>query len=67
MLFDTSRDWWGLLAYLILLFFIASFYALINQIFVSYFGEVYLSPIIARDYRYFVICYSVVAVFIAVL
>lgn len=30
---------------------------------VIFFSEVYLSLIMVRDYRYFVICYSVVAVF----
>lgn len=71
MLFDTSRDWWGLLAYLILSFLLLIFmlYLAINQpkFFVSYFSEVYLSLIMVRDYRYFVICHFIVAVFIAVL
>lgn len=44
-------------------------YFAINQpkFFVSYFSETYLSLIMVRDYRYFVICCFIVAVFIAVL
>lgn len=62
----------GLLAYLILSFFIANFYTLScykpTQIFCCHiFSEVYLSLIMVRDYRCFVICRFIVAIFIAIL
>lgn len=73
MLFDTSRDFVGiacLFDFCRLLLLISMLYLAINQpnfFAVIFFSEVYLSLIMVRNYRYFVICYSVVAVFIAVL